>query len=83
MIAAKRTCGWVSEDKVVCTAHAWKQRRAFGFVKNFRFCYDSGILLIRLSIALLSGMAFLIVIVLILLELVKIMLPFLKSIVLW
>jgi len=41
LIAAKKTCGWVYEDKVMCTAHAWKQRHAFGFVKNFRFCYDS------------------------------------------
>lgn len=40
MIAAKRTCGWVSEDKAMSTAHAWKQCRAFGYVKNFRFCYD-------------------------------------------
>ena len=77
LIAAKRMCGWVYEDKVMCTARAWKQRRAFGFCQKFQ------ILLIRLSIALLSRMAFLIVIVLILLELVNIMLPFLKSIVLW
>jgi hypothetical protein len=41
LIAAKRTCGWVSEDKVMCTAHAWKHRHAFGFVKKFKFSYDS------------------------------------------
>lgn len=31
----------VSEDKVMCTARAWKQRHFYGFVNNFRFCYDA------------------------------------------
>ena len=36
LIAAKRMCGWVYEDKVMCTARAWKQRRAFGFCQKFQ-----------------------------------------------